>query len=86
MKRISIRLAALITAVMISMTAFAKTHEVGGKVVDTKGQPIEFVNVSLLSADSTYIQGAVSNENGQFLIKTTEERGILKLSCLGYQT
>ena len=43
-----------------------------GRVVDEKGAPIEFANISLLSIadkqtaqkDSTFINGSVSNENG----------------------
>ncbi len=71
---------------IVSMSWAAKISDLEGKVTDEKGQPLEFVSVALLSADSTYIQGATSDENGSFVIKTPEENGILRLSYVGYQT
>jgi len=61
--------------------------DVEGVIVDQDGNPIEFVNVQLLSAtDSTYIQGATSDEEGRFHITTPETGGILRLTCIGYET
>lgn len=71
---------------IVSLSWAAKISDLEGKVTDEKGQPLEFVSVALLSADSTYIQGATSDENGSFVIKTPEENGILRLSYVGYQT
>ena len=56
------KMAALMTAVMMTINVTAKTHDIGGKVTDTQGTPIPYVNVVLLSIpDSTFIQGAVTN-------------------------
>lgn len=77
---------ALMAAMMMSLTAEAKTQDVGGRVIDQNGEPLGFVSVALLSADSTYIQGATSDENGAFMIQTTDACCILRLSFIGYRT
>ena len=77
---------ALMAAMMMSLTAQAKTQDVGGRVIDQNGEPLGFVSVALLSADSTYIQGATSDENGAFMIQTTDACCILRLSFIGYRT
>ena len=86
MQKLSLKMAALMAAVMMSLTAQAKTQDVGGKVIDQNGEPLPFVSVALLTADSTYIQGATSDENGVFQIKTTDACCILRLSYIGYRT
>ena len=80
------KMVALMAAMMMSLTADAKTQDVGGRVIDQNGEPLGFVSVALLSADSTYIQGATSDENGAFMIQTTDACCILRLSFIGYRT
>ena len=80
------KMVALMAAMMMSLTADAKTQDVGGRVIDQNGEPLPFVSVALLSADSTYIQGATSDENGFFQIQTTDACCILRLSFIGYRT
>ena len=86
MKKLSLKMIALMAIVMMSLTAQAKTQDVGGRVIDQNGEPLPFVSVALLSADSTYIQGATSDENGAFMIQTTDACCILRLSFIGYKT
>ena len=57
MKKLRLKMVALAAAVMMSLTAQAKTQDVGGRVIDQNGEPLGFVSVALLSADSTYIHG-----------------------------
>jgi len=58
-----------------------------GHIVDESGQPIEFANISLHSdQNSTYINGGVSNENGDFVIPCKAQRITLKVSYIGYKT
>ena len=86
MKKLSLKMIALMATMMMSLTTQAKTQDVGGRVIDQNGEPLGFVSVALLSADSTYIQGATSDENGAFMIQTTEACCILRLSFIGYRT
>ena len=67
MKRISLRFAALMATMMMTMTMSAKTQDWGGRVIDENGEPMPFVNVVLLSPpDSAFVQGATTDmfENG----------------------
>lgn len=87
MKTICMNLAAAIAATMMSVALSAMTHDVSGKVIDEQGAPLPFVNVVLLSMpDSAFVQGAVTNEQGEFRIVTDKNEGLLRLTCIGYET
>ena len=86
MKKISLKMVALIAAMMMCLSAEAKTEDVGGRVIDAQGEPLPFVSVALLASDSTYIQGATSDADGIFQIKTTDACCILRFSYIGYRT
>ena len=44
-------------------------QNIQGVVTDTKGMPISFANVvELLQADSSFIKGTVSKEDGSFML------------------
>ena len=77
---------AMIAAMMMCLTADAMTEDVGGRVIDAQGEPLPFVSVALLTADSTYIQGATSDVDGYFQIMTTDACCILRFSYIGYRT
>ena len=83
------RFAMMMVAAMLATGAFAKrtSPDVGGKIVDENGNPMSFVSVVLLSMpDSVFIQGSVSDDNGEFKLITPENQGILKISSVGYET
>ncbi len=87
MKRMFLRFAALMAAMMMTMTAQAKTQDWGGLVVDENGEPMPYVNVVLLSLpDSAFVQGAMTDEQGMFKIVTNVTNGVFKVSSVGYQT
>lgn len=86
MKKISLKMVAMTAAMMMCLTAEAKTEDVGGRVIDAQGEPLPFVSVALLASDSTYIQGATSDVDGIFQIKTTDVCCILRFSYIGYRT
>ena len=80
------KMVALMAAMMMCLSAEAKTEDVGGRVIDAQGEPLPFVSVALLASDSTYIQGATSDVDGIFQIKTTDACCILRFSYIGYRT
>ena len=87
MKAMNYRMAALMAAVLMAVTATAKTPDVTGTVLDEKGEPMPFVNVVLLSLpDSTFVQGAMTDDQGHFHISTPKNDGLLKVSSVGYET
>ena len=53
MKKISLKMVAMIAAMMMCLTAEAKTEDVGGRVIDAQGEPLPFVSVALLASDSS---------------------------------
>ena len=83
----TMRLAALMAAMMMTMTMTAKTQDWGGRVIDEKGEPMPFVNVVLLSLpDSAFVQGATTDVDGVFKIVTDVNEGLFKVTSVGYQT
>ena len=87
MEKMCCRWAALMAAVMVGVSAWAATPDVTGTVLDEKGEPMPYVNVVLLSLpDSAFVQGAMTDEQGQFRIPTLRTDGLLKVSSIGYET
>ena len=87
MKRMFLRFTALMAAMVMTMTAQAKTQDWGGRVIDEKGEPMPFVNVVLLSLpDSAFVQGSMTDEQGVFKIVTDVNEGLFKVTSVGYQT
>ena len=85
--RIIMRMAILFALLMMSMTGMAKTQDLEGKVIDTNGEPMPFVNVVLLSLpDSAFVQGAMTDEQGMFKIVTDVTDGLFKVTNVGYET
>ena len=87
MKNVSLRFAALMAAMMMTMSMSAKTQDWGGRVIDEKGEPMPYVNVVLLSLpDSAFVQGAMTDMDGVFKIVTDVNAGLFKVTSVGYQT
>ena len=83
----TMRFAALMAAMMMTMMSFANTQDFGGRVLDEKGEPMPYVNVVLLSLpDSAFVQGAMTDEQGMFNIVTDIKQGLFKVTSVGYQT
>ena len=54
---------------IVSTTTFAQTRLISGEIFDKSTQdPIMQATVQLLKKDSTFIIGAISNEDGLFTI------------------
>ena len=77
----------VITAVCLLAMSAMMAQNITGKVVDTKGEPLPFANVMLLNrADSAFVKGAVSGEDGSFTINASCNGGIIKVLSVGYTT
>ena len=75
------------TALCLSAMTQMMAQNITGKVMDTKGEPLAFANVVLLNrTDSAFVKGAVSGEDGSFVIDTSCNGGIIKVSSVGYKT
>ena len=78
----------LFLLLMVTATSFAQNRLISGEITDrdTK-EPMMQTTVQLLKMDSTYVAGAVSNEDGLFRI-TAPANGkyLLKITSVGYTT
>lgn len=71
---------------MISHTYAVAQGGITGRVIDEQSQTMPFANVVLLNrADSAFIQGAVTKDDGTFAIQTEKQDGLLKVTSVGYQ-
>lgn len=71
----------------IAMMMQAQQHLITGAIID-KGtnDPVEASTVQLLRADSTYISGAISDENGLFSLQAPADGNyLLKITSVGYK-
>lgn len=79
----------LVLAILFAGTAIAtQAQTITGKLTDETHAPLEYANIVLLTpGDSTFIQGTVTNTNGDFTLdKTNGKTYILKASSVGYET
>ena len=77
------KLIIILVALLVELTATATTFT--GRVLDENQKHLAYANVVLLNrADSTFIQGTVTDDNGLFAIITDHDDGILKISSVGY--
>lgn len=56
-----------------------------GKIVDTKQNPIPYVNIVLLAHDSTFISGTSTDTNGCFLLLLADKASMVKITYLGFK-
>ena len=58
-----------------------------GRIINEQLQPMIFANVVLVNrADSAFIAGAVTKDDGTFSISTDKQDGLLKVTSVGYTT
>ena len=81
-----LRMAAATAVIATTMPLSAMNQDVDGKVIDENGQPLPNVNVVLLAPDSTFVQGAVTDEQGLFKIISSENGSLLKVTSISYET
>ena len=63
---------------MMCLVAIASTAQsISGRVIDEQAQPVPFVNVVLVNrADSSFVAGAVTKDDGTFSIATERNDGL----------
>lgn len=75
----------LLLLAMLSAATFAIAQNITGRIIDEHSQPMPFANVVLVNrADSAFIAGAVTKDDGTFSISTDKQDGLLKVSSVGY--
>lgn len=77
------KLTLVLLSVLLSVATYAQT--LTGKIIDQQNQPVPFANVIALDADSVFINGNVSGEDGTFRIEATKQAALLKVSYIGFE-
>lgn len=58
-----------------------------GHIVNQHNQPVPFANVALLNpSDSSFINGGVTNNGGDFVIPCSQRKVLLRVSFIGFAT
>jgi hypothetical protein len=71
----------------MQQTAINEPFVFNGTVTDSLNrQPLEYVAVSLLNADTAIITTGITNDKGRFRIETKTIPHLIKISYLGYKT
>lgn len=73
---------------VVSMTMMGQNRHIEGLLVDKDSEEaMPLTTVQLLKTDSTYVTGAVTNDDGLFVIEVPEAgQYLLKISNVGYTT
>ena len=73
---------------VISLASHAQERLISGAIIDRDTKdPVEQVTVQLLKSDSTYVTGAISDNNGLFRITAPSDgKYLLKMTSVGYKT
>ena len=75
----------IIVELIAALTAVAGT--VTGRVLDESQMPMPFANVMLVNrADSAFVQGTTTGEDGRFALITDCNDCLLKITSVGYVT
>ncbi len=76
-----------ITFFLMYLPLLTMGQAVTGTIVDENSNPIPSVNCVLLGSDSIFIDGSISENNGQFMIPASNDKNyILSVSCIGYES
>lgn len=79
------RLITIILTILVALLAVAGT--ITGRVVDENQVPMPYANVVLMNrADSAFVQGTTTSEDGTFALTTDCNDCLLKISSVGYAT
>ncbi|WP_455540488.1 carboxypeptidase-like regulatory domain-containing protein, partial [Prevotella fusca] len=58
-----------------------------GHIVDQHNQPVPFANVALLNpSDSSFVNGGVTNNGGDFVVPCGQRKVLLRVSFVGFAT
>jgi len=84
MKRKVMMLAAM--AAVTVLNASNVNPDFRGKVVDSENAPMPYATVVVLTPDSMFVKGTVSDIDGLFDIPDDTREGILRISSIGFRT
>ena len=64
----------------------SKPHQLSGKVIDNKGEAVSYASVAVFkTSDSSYVNGAASDMDGNFVLKLAKGNYYVKVSFLSFE-
>lgn len=64
-----------------------KQHQLSGKITDNKGEAVPYAAVAAFkTSDSSYVNGAASDMDGNFSLKLANGNYYVKVSFLSFET
>ncbi len=77
--------------ILLFVSVMTSAETIKGSVVDSRGEAMPFVTISVLAKDSTLLTGAITDEEGKYIVTppdlpSREEKYIIQASYVGYQT
>ena len=69
---------------LASLSVSAET--VKGSVIDSRGESMPFVTISVLDKDSALLTGTITNDDGSYAVEVPAKKYILQASYIGYHT
>lgn len=72
----------LLTALSLELSA----QTIKGKVTDENNEPLAYANVMLQTADSIYLEGAMTDTLGLFILNSSPDAETIQISFIGYET
>ena len=70
----------------LMIVACAKAQSISGRLVDEQHKPLLYANIVLLQADSTFVNGTITDEKGDFRLLKDEKGKLIRISSVGYLT
>ena len=77
--------------ILLFVSVMTSAETLKGSVVNERGEAMPFVTISVLAKDSTLLTGAITDEEGKYIVTppdlpSREEKYIIQASYVGYQT
>jgi len=70
----------------LTLTAQTKQHQLSGKITDNNGEPVPYAAVAAFkTSDSSYVNGAASDMDGNFSHKLANGNYYVKVSFLSFE-
>ena len=81
----------LLVFALSALSVHCSAETIKGTVVDSRGEAMPFVTISVLAPDSTLLTGAITDDEGKYIVTppdlpSREEKYIIQASYVGYQT
>ncbi|WP_299678177.1 outer membrane beta-barrel family protein [uncultured Dokdonia sp.] len=73
--------------ILSTSSLIAQQASISGKVITVSGDPIPFVNIVLYDSEDSVVQGAITEDSGEFLFSSVSDGTYtIKASFVGYET